>query len=279
MSGDAPVDPAEIPVFTGNLELLDEKVKAISGAGSKISTATSDVHASFGGLRAFYQAPEAEQLFAVTKPVADIGLSLSSDLCVIAGALGTYANDARPLKDKLDALRAEATAFRAKVADDDKWREDGDLIEENLDRRNEVAEVWTAFQEVERAAYAKIVALFCGTPLKVNDGSNQPGMYGYDAEALKQSKSLPWGDAVAESVPWWQVWEHAYDFGKGIVVDGVWGTIKGLGTLVGFSGWDAAGQAWTGLGKLATGVLITAIPGVGAAYWAAPHGQTPVLAA
>ncbi|MFE4371860.1 hypothetical protein ACFRMN_27265 [Streptomyces sp. NPDC056835] len=275
MSGDAPVDPAEVPVFTGDLPLLDEKVTAISGAGPKISTAASDIHTSFGGLRAFYQAPEAEQLFAVTKPVSDTGLSLSSDLCVIAGALGTYSRDAAPLAARLDSLRGDAVAFRSKVADDDKWREDGDLIEENLNRRNEIAEVWTAFQEVERAAYAKIVALVGGTPLKVNDGSNQPGMYGYDAEALKQSKSLPWGDAVAESVPWWQVWEHAYDFGKGVIIDGVWGTIKGLGTLVGFSGWDAAGQAWVGLGKLATGVLITAVPVVGAAYWAMPADKLP----
>ncbi|SFN02905.1 hypothetical protein SAMN04487980_1009310, partial [Streptomyces sp. cf124] len=54
-----------------------------------------------------------------------------------------------------------------------------------------------------------------------------------------------------------------------------WGTIKGLGTLVGFSGWDAAGQAWVGLGKLATGIVITAVPVVGAAYWLAPDDKLP----
>lgn len=275
MSGNAPVDPAEVPVFTGDLEVLDTKVKALSTGGAKIATAAGDVHTSFGGLRAFYKAPEAEQLFAVTKPVSDTGLSLSSDLCVIAGALGTYARDARPLKEKLDNLKGEASAFRTKIAGDDKWREDGDLIEENLDRRNEIAEVWTAFQEIERTCHNKIVALVCGTPLKVNDGSNKEGMYGYDAEALKQSKSLPWGDAVEESTPAWQVWEHAWDFGKGVIVDGVWGTIKGLGTLVGFSGWDAAGQAWVGLGKLATGLVITSIPGANVAFWMADDKDMP----
>lgn len=35
-------------------------------------------------------------------------------------------------------------------------------------------------------------------------------MYDYDAEVLKQSKSLPWGDAMEESIPGWQVWEHAW---------------------------------------------------------------------
>jgi hypothetical protein len=68
-----------------------------------------------------------------------------------------------------------------------------------------------------------------------------------------------------------QVWE----FGTGFVVDGVWGTIRGLGTLVGVDGWDAAGEAWKGLGKLATGVLITAVPVVGVAYWTMPEDKLP----
>ncbi|WP_432067172.1 hypothetical protein [Streptomyces sp. C10-9-1] len=250
-------------------------MKALSSDGHELVGAAGDVHTAFGGLRAFYEAPEAEQLFAVTQPVKDKALTLSSDLCVIAGALGTYASDVRPLKTRLENLKREAEAFRAKVADDDTWREDGDLIEENLGRRNEIAEVWTAFQEAERACHAKIVALVGGKVLKVNDGSNQEGMYGYDAEALKASKSLPWGDAVAESTPWWQVWEHAYDFGKGVIVDGAWETVKGLGTLVGFQGWDAAGQAWTGLAKLATGSLITVIPGANVAFWTADDEDLP----
>ncbi|EFL25770.1 conserved hypothetical protein, partial [Streptomyces himastatinicus ATCC 53653] len=275
VSGDAPVDPAEVPVFTGDLGVLDEKVKAISSGGATVSTKTTDVHTSFGGLSAFYEAPEADQLFATTKPVSDVGLTVSSDMCTIAGALGTYSRDAEPLVKKLETLKTEAAEFRTKVADDDKWREDGDLIEENLNRRNEIAEVWAQFQEVERAAYAKIVALVGGKALTVNDGSNGEGMYGYDAEALKQSKSLPWGDAVEESVPAWQVWEHAWDFGKGLVVDGVWGTLKGLGGLVGLSGWDTFKASWTGLGKLATGLAISSIPGVRELYWAAPDDKLP----
>ncbi|MCK8676267.1 YwqJ-related putative deaminase [Streptomyces lichenis] len=274
MSENQPVNPAEVPVFTGDLEVLDAKVKALSGTGGKIATAAGDVHTSFGGLRAFYQAPEAEQLFATTQPVKDKALAISGDMCTITGALGSYASEVRPLKQKLDDLRQAAVDFRTKIAEDDKWREDGDLVEENNDRRNEIAEVWTQFQAAERSAHAKIVALVGGKALKVNDGSNGEGMYGYDAEALKGAKSLPWGEAVEESTPWWQVWEHAYDFGKGIIVDGVWGTIKGLGTLVGFQGWDAAGQAWKGLGQLATGLAITATP-LAAVYWTADDKDLP----
>ncbi|MEU9317113.1 hypothetical protein [Streptomyces sp. NPDC048295] len=267
MSDAEPVDPVGIPVFTGDLALLDTKVTALSGHGAAIATAAGDVHSSFGGLSAFYKAPEAEQLFATTAPVASTGLTLSSDLCVIAGALGTYSDDAFPLVEKLKELKRDAVAFRVKVDSDDKWREDGDLVEENNRRRGEIAEVWTAFQEVERACHAKIVALVGGKALTIDDGSGKKGTYGYDTEALKQAKSLPWGEAVEESTPWWQVWEHAYDFGKGFLVDGVWGTIKGLGTLAGFEGGDAAKEAWTGLAKLATGLspaamlVLHALPG------------------
>ncbi|MCX4730598.1 YwqJ-related putative deaminase [Streptomyces sp. NBC_01363] len=267
MSDTEPVDPVGIPVFTGDLALLDTKVTTLSGHGAAIATAAGDVHSSFGGLSAFYKAPEAEQLFATTRPVAETGLSLSSDLCVIAGALSTYSDDAFPLVEKLRELKRDAVAFRVKAEGDDKWREDGDLVEENNRRRGEIAEVWTAFQEVERTCHAKIVALVGGKALKIDDGSGKKGTYGYDAEALKQAKSLPWGEAVEESTPWWQVWEHAYDFGKGFLVDGVWGTLKGLGTLVGFEGGDAAQEAWTGLAKLATGLspavmlVLHALPG------------------
>ncbi|GFE16341.1 hypothetical protein Sgleb_43880 [Streptomyces glebosus] len=270
----APVDPAEVPVFTGDLDLLESKVKALSHGGSQVKTIGSDVHKSFGGLAAFYKAPEAEQLFGVTRPVEDKARDLGQDMHAIARALGTYAREITPLVEQLKQLKQDAADFRAKEAADDDWREDGDLVDENLNRRNKIAEVWAAFQEAERDCHAKIVGLVGGKALHAIDGSHPTG-YGYDAEALKASKSLPWGDAVEESVPWWHVWEHAYDFGKGVVVDGVWGTIKGLGTLIGVDGWDAAGQAWTGLAKLTTGVLITTLPIVGPGFLMIPGDKLP----
>ncbi|MFI9610872.1 ADP-ribosyltransferase, partial [Streptomyces sp. NPDC052023] len=49
----------------------------------------------------------------------------------------------------------------------------------------------------------------------------------------------------------------------------------GLGTLVGFGGWDAMGQAWKGLAQLATGLALTSIPGVGTLFWALPDDKLP----
>lgn len=274
MSKNEAVTPSGIPVFTGNLALLDSSVTALAKSGESISTSAGDVHSSFGGLQAFYKAPEADQLFATTKPVADRGASLKSDLTTITAALSTYSNDAYPLVEKLKELKREADAFVVQIRDDDKWREDGDLVDENNHRHDEVIEAWTAFQAVERACHDKIVALVGGSALKIDDGSGKKGTYGYDAETLKHAEGLPWGDPVEESKPWWHLHEHAWDFIKGFAVDGVWGTIKGLGTLVGTDGWDSAKQAWSGLGKLATGLTISMLP-MGNLLWAVPEDKLP----
>ncbi|WP_037683091.1 ADP-ribosyltransferase, partial [Streptomyces cellulosae] len=75
---------------------------------------------------------------------------------------------------------------------------------------------------------------------------------------------------------WYEVghWVKSFVW-DGLIVDGIWGTIKGLGTLVGFGGWDAMGQAWKGLAQLATGLAIASIPGVGTAFWLVPDDKLP----
>ncbi|MEU5197861.1 hypothetical protein AB0G86_28105 [Streptomyces scabiei] len=274
MSEDRPVVSAEIPEFTGNLEQLETDAGDIAFDGMAVGAAGLLIDANFHLLQPFYKAPEADQLFATTAPVAAAGHDLQTELSTVSKALLDYAAEVRPLVARLDALRAEAAAFEQRVADDEDWVADGDLIDENTARRNAVNAAWTAFQAAERACHNKIVALVGGEPLAVGDGTDKKNTYGYRAEDLDNAGGLPWGDPVEESNPWYYIHEHAWDFTVGFVVDGVWGTIKGLGTLVGFNGWDAAGQAWVGLGKLATGVLITGTP-LGAAYWLTPADKLP----
>ncbi|AEN10144.1 MULTISPECIES: hypothetical protein [unclassified Streptomyces] len=275
MSDDKPIALEGIPVFTGNLATLDTKVTELTSAAETIATTTGDVHSSFGGLQAFYQAPEAEQLFATTKPVVDTGQKMKSDLTTISRALSTYSDEVYPLVEKLKEIKRDAGAFLVKINADDKWREDGDLIDENNHRRDEIADTLAAFQDAEITCHNKIVALVCGVPLKKSDGSDSAHQYGFDAETYKHAEGLPWGDPLVESIPGWQVWEHAWEFTKGFFVDGVWGTIKGLGTLVGFDGFDAAGQAWKGLAQLATGVAISLSPVAAVQFWTADEKDMP----
>jgi len=275
VSDQTALDPDEIPEFTGDLEQLEKDVSAIGTDATSLWDAGTQIDTTFRSLSGYYEAPDADKLFATTAPVATAGNELCDELETIASALDTYATEVRPLVAKFKRLKEDATAFRSAIADHDDWREDGDKVEENNARRAEVNAAWAAFQAAERTCHAKIVALVGGVPLKVNDGTEQCGTYGYRAEDLNHAEGLPWGDPVEESTPWWQVHEHAWDFTKGFFVDGVWGTIRGLGTLVGVDGWDAAGQAWTGLGKLLTGILVTANPVVGAAYWLTPDDKLP----
>ncbi|MEU1451103.1 hypothetical protein [Streptomyces avermitilis] len=275
MSDDQPLDPGEIPEFTGDLEQLEKDVSAIGTDATSLWDAGTQIDTTFRSLSAYYEAPDADKLFATTAPVAVAGNDLCDELETIASALGAYADEVRPLKNKFERLKEEAAAFRTAVADDDDWLEDHDKVEENNHRRSEVNAAWAAFHAAERACYAKIVALIGGDPLKVNDGSNKKGMYGYRAEDLDHAEGLPWGDPVDESTPWYRLDEHAWNFFKGFVIDGVWGAVRGLGTLLAVDGWDAAGQAWTGLAKLLTGVLISALPGTNAVFWSLPDDQLP----
>ncbi|MDX2763792.1 hypothetical protein [Streptomyces europaeiscabiei] len=275
MSDDIPVIPEEVPEFTGNLELLDQNIAGVRSAGTSLKDSGSAIHTRFGGLSAYYKAPEAEALFATTAPVAAKGEEFATELETVASALDTYAAAVGPLKQKFDQLRQDAIAFRAKIEGDDEWRADGDLVEENNNRRSDINAAFAAFQAAERDCYNKIVALVGGEQLIINDGSSKENMYGFRGEDLNNAGGLPWGDPVEESNPWYYVHEHVWDFAVGFVVDGVWGTIKGLGTLVGFNGWDAAGQAWVGLGKLATGIVIMSNPVTAAAFWLTPDDKLP----
>lgn len=273
MSDATALNPDEIPKFTGDLDQLDKDVSNIGTDATSLWDAGSRIDTAFNSLSAYYTAPEAENLFATTKPVATAGSELCDELETIASALAAYADEIRPLVKKFERLREEAGEFRAAIAHDDKWTEDGDKVDENNHRRSEVNAAWAAFQAAERDCYAKIVSLIGGDPLKVDDRSNKKGMYGYRAEDLDHAKGLPWGDPVDESIPWYRVDEYAWNAVKGFFVDGVWGAIRGLGTLIGVDGWDVAGQAWKGLGQLLTGLTLMAV--APAAFWAAPDDVLP----
>ncbi|WP_406469702.1 hypothetical protein OH738_25910 [Streptomyces hirsutus] len=240
------------------------------------------MHTRFQGLSACYTAPEAEQLFATTAPVAAKADEFADDLEKVAAALSSYETEIQPLVAKLKSLKRRAETFRHQIAGDDDWREDDDNVQLNNDLVHDVNATTTAFWQAEITCHNKITALVGGSTLILEDGAEKrlvergTSTYGFTADLLNQSEELPWGRTVEKErhgLDWLghQVWE----FGKGFVVDGVWGTIQGLGTLVGFDGWDAAGEAWKGLGKLATGVLITAVPVVGVAYWAMPEDKLP----
>ncbi|MFI2430732.1 hypothetical protein [Streptomyces sp. NPDC018693] len=269
------IKPGEIPQFTGDLAQLELDHAALKKDAGNIRTTGSDVHSKFQGLSAFYRAPEAEQLFATTKPVQEKADAFASNLETVSSALSSYATEIRPLVSKLAELKTKAQTFVTSVKDDDEWEYDGDKVEEHNQIRDEITATVAAFWAAERTCHNKITAIWGGTQMVAGDGSERTDQYGFSAEDM-QNAQLPWGDPVEEKHHWYEVghWVKSFVW-DGLIVDGIWGTIKGLGTLVGFGGWEAMGQAWKGLAQLATGLAITAIPIAGAAFWALPDDKLP----
>ncbi|MFD9824726.1 hypothetical protein [Streptomyces violascens] len=276
MSDKDVIEPGGIPMFTGNLEQLTKDAAALTKQAGEFRDGGSNVHKEFQGLSACYQAPEADQLFATTLPVKTKADDFADGLEKAATALTEYEGTVRPLVAKLQSLRTEAFAFTDSIAGDDHWRRDQSKIDHNERLMKDVGATVAAFTDAERACHDKITALVGGSKLTVDDGSHKPGMYGYSADALQHAEETPWGGHAEREYTglawaWHQVKSFVWD---GFIVDGIWGTIKGLGTLVGTDGWDKAGQAWTGLAKLATGLAISSTP-FAAAFWMTPDKDMP----
>ncbi|MGW1355532.1 hypothetical protein ACWCQE_40775, partial [Streptomyces sp. NPDC002409] len=63
------IKPEAIPQYTGDLGQLEKDHASLTKDAGHIRETGSSVHTQFQALSAYYRAPEAEQLFASTKPV------------------------------------------------------------------------------------------------------------------------------------------------------------------------------------------------------------------
>ncbi|QDL73808.1 hypothetical protein DNK48_35690 [Streptomyces malaysiensis subsp. malaysiensis] len=253
------IDPASIPEFTGDLEQLDKDVSGLRGDAITIRDGGMHAHSRFQMLEGFYKAPEAGQLFASTWSAAVRADAFAGDLEKVADALDTFAYEIRPLVKRLKQLKADAFAFVDSVEGDDDWTEDEGKVDRHQQLWDGVNAAVAAFQEAERKASTTISGLVGGPKFLADDGSHTRNrkkvMYGYDLDSLEQAKELPWGSPVS------QIYD-ALDFGHhfksfvwdGLIVDNIWGGLKGLKTLTGLDGGDAADKAWGHLGDVVGGI-------------------------
>ncbi|MGW1200554.1 hypothetical protein ACWD4B_32645 [Streptomyces sp. NPDC002536] len=259
-----PIDPISIPHYTGNLGELQKAVASLKKDASGIRATGANTHSTFQGLAPDYDAPERDQLLATTIPVRDQASQFARNLETVQSALSAYACEIGPIVKELDRLREQAVAFRDSVKDDEHWRKNQGKIDENARLIRAVAVAQEKFHAAERDAVNKITAVYCGTAfLTVDDGSHKPGMYGYDPKAVAKVTETPWGTVEkrehgALETAWDRTWHMvtnnpAADFAKGFVIDGTWGTARGLMTAFGWDGKDKAAAAWKNLGVLAAG--------------------------
>jgi hypothetical protein len=261
------IEPESIPLFTGDLGQLEQHTDALRVEANGIRQAGAEAHRQFQGLSAFYQAPEAEALFASTAPARDGADRFADKVATVADALSTYAAEVAPIIKRLERLQSKATAFVAGLKTpsgefDENWTDDADKVEQHQALMHDVNVAQAAFTAAEIACNNKITALVGGTQYVMNTGDKQfmplgAELYGYSAEVLDQAKELPWGTPVTQSHDWWDADDLGYYaksfFWDGLIVDNVWGAVDGLATLVGVHGSDRAGQAWEGVVRAIVG--------------------------
>ncbi|MFJ3832970.1 hypothetical protein ACIPWI_34205 [Streptomyces sp. NPDC090046] len=253
------IDVGKIPTFTGNLDTLETHAAALKTTASSIRGTGRDVHNAFQALDPVYDAPEQGELLNSTIPVRDKADAFATKLESVSGALTGFASTARPLVAKMKQLRIDAEKFVADNKEDEDWQQDQGKIDENARLVREVGVTWVAFQGVERDAANKITTLVGGTHFVVDDGSHKAGMYGFKESDVKDAKETPWGTAdEREYTGLRAAWEWTKDkVGsglKGFFVDGVWGTLKGLGNMVNVFDMDTLKKTWSGIGDVFEGV-------------------------
>ncbi|WP_051877526.1 hypothetical protein [Streptomyces natalensis] len=256
------IDPSGILTYTGNLEEVEARAKALKKEAGAIRDKGADVHSSFQGLRAYYSAPEAEQLFASTKPVATKAHHFADELEKVGAALDTFAAEVRPLVARLHKLEGAASHFVADIKQDEDWQYDPVKVAVNKQLIQEVSATVQAFWAAEVAAANKITALVShGTHWTLGDGTKKKGghTYGLTKEAMSSAGDTPWGKVVDQKRHWYDPgavvsWVKNFVW-DGTVVDGMWGTLKGLWSLTPWG--DNFGAAWKSMGHLAT---VTTVP-------------------
>jgi hypothetical protein len=254
------IQPESIPLFTGDLGLLEHHIDALGLEADGIRQAGGEAHRQF-------QAPEAEDLFASTAPARDAADGFGDKVATVADALRTYAAEVAPIAQRLEHLKGQASSFVAGLktdsgAFDENWTDDADKVSEHQALMHDVAVAQAAFTAAEIACNNKITALVGGTQYVMNTGAKQfvprgAELYGYSAEVLEHAQELPWGTPETQSHDWWDTDDLGYYaksfFWDGFIVDNVWGTIDGLATLTGFHGSEEAGQSWEGLLRVVVG--------------------------
>jgi hypothetical protein len=252
------INPDGIPQIDGDLDAVATAGNTLQRTGREFAATGAEVNTTWQGLSAFYHAPESGQLLSATGPVQTAADVVGSDVTAMGVALSTYADEVRPIKAELESLRSRAIAFLASIEGDDDWNEDGGKVDEHNGLLAAVNAAVAAWMDAQRRCANTINALYGGIQYVPDngDGTSEANEFGYSKELLDGAtagdEGVPWGKPEEEDKPWYEDAVGAVvSFGKGLVVDGLWGAVTGLGDMVGLGGWDAFAASWTGLGKLA----------------------------
>ncbi|WP_214401955.1 polymorphic toxin type 30 domain-containing protein [Pseudonocardia lacus] len=188
------IDPTGIPVIDGDMDALARHADDLVSAGAGIADTGARVHSTWQQLAPVYDAPEVGRLLLSTAPVQRTAASMGEDVSTVGRILAGYASEVRVIQDRLDALRADASAFVAGVTDEP--------TAEEADRSNAMLSQVNAavadFDDAQRRCANAINALYGGTTYRADDGDGRldPGEFGStaaDLDAAARGGALPWG--------------------------------------------------------------------------------------
>ncbi len=248
------IQPYAIPGADLDPDSVIAAADSLSAGGGAVRDAGADVVGTWRGLGTYYEAPESGQLFTVMDPVETHARDFGDAVQQVATVLRAYAEEIRPIKASLDAVRRDAYAFRDKIATNSEWEYDQGLVDENTALVNRVNAAQIKLWDAERTCANGIRALYCAAPWHAATSADDP--LGYGVSQIPDDAPMAWGSSVerkdhcpksaAVGVKRF-VWD-------GVVVDGLWGTVVGLGALVGIKDWtwsaDNFTESWTAMGGL-----------------------------
>ncbi|MQA81440.1 MAG: hypothetical protein GEV10_23660 [Streptosporangiales bacterium] len=275
------IDPSGIPLFDGDLVAVDAGARKFRTAAGECKVAGTQVHSRFQGLEGCYHAPERWELLSSTAQVRSGGLSFGGDLEQVGDALADYVQEMRPVAENLQSLFLQAVRFRSSIEDEgEDWDRDKDAVGQNNDLIRQVNTQVELKAAIERRCANRIEGLFGGRQWHAADEPGKPeNAYGFDD--IPDDADTPWGTAAGWEAPWECGVLGAYvSFYKGILVDGLGGTLLGLNqltfnntytaalmALTGHGTWGQVGReakntglAWAGLGKGVAGIALWTNP-------------------
>jgi len=248
------INPSAIPGLDLDPDAVVAAANALANGGASVRDSGADVVGKWRGLGAHYQAPEAAQLFTVMDPVEAAAREFGDAVQQVAVVLRAYADEVRPIKAALTSVRHDAYAFTSKIASNSDWQYDQDLVDENTDLIKRVNAAQIKLWDAERTCANGIRALYCAAPWHAATSDNDP--LGYGVSQLPTDAKMPWGTSVdrKDHCPKAAAVDVKRFVWDGVVVDGLWGTVVGLGALVGIQDWswsvDNFTSAWKGMAGL-----------------------------
>ncbi|EYR63656.1 hypothetical protein N866_19155 [Actinotalea ferrariae CF5-4] len=255
------IDPTRFAGADVDPEAVRTAADGLGRSADEVRQGGADVLGEWRLLAQHYEAPEAHRLLHVMDPVETDSRRFADDLRAVAEALHRYADDVGPALDLRRMVTIEAEWFLGNTARDPEWRRDQRLVDQHTELLSTANEVQVLLWDAERRCANAIRRLSGARSLRPSTSADDPRGYGWSA--IPDEAEMPWGapvqrEDVCAKAAFVQVKRFIWD---GAVWDGVMGTLKSLGSLVGVGdesdgswgwshSWAAAGDAWQGMTAL-----------------------------